>query len=470
MNSIITRFAPSPTGNLHIGGVRTALINFIVTQQAKKENLDSKFLLRIEDTDTKRSNNKFKDNIINGLDWLGITFDNEIYIQSQKIKRHREIAYELLNKNKAFKCICTKEVLEKKRYENQKNKKNVKRLCNLCEKNPKIQSLEKDYVIRIKIPNTNKTYINDLVQGSIIIDNQEIDNFILLRNDGSPTYMLSVVVDDFDMGVNLIIRGDDHLNNAFRQFFIYKNMNWPIPKYAHIPLIHGEDGKKLSKRHGSVDINEFKELGYLKAAIINNLILLGWSPSNSNEILEIDKIIELFDLNKISKSSSIFSYDKLNFFNNHFIKKDNNLNHLYDYLKGNVILKNYIENDKYKFKRLILIYKNNISFYKSLENICFTYFDKKFTTKKNKLFINTFNKLIKEFLMILEKSDIWDLDSLEKDLNDFIKIKKIKFILFGKPLRLVLLNQENGPSIKNILYILGKKNTILRIKNYIKQI
>jgi glutamyl-tRNA synthetase len=470
MNAIITRFAPSPTGNLHIGGVRTALINFVVTEQAKKKNLDSKFLLRIEDTDIKRSSNKFKDNIIKALDWLGINFDNEIYIQSKQIKRHKEIAYELLDKKKAFKCICTKEELEKKRNLNQKNKKNIKRLCDTCENDPKIQSLERDYVIRIKIPNTNKTSINDLVQGKVITDNKEIDNFILLRNDGSPTYMLSVVVDDFDMGVNLIIRGDDHLNNAFRQFFIYKNMNWPIPKYAHIPLIHGEDGKKLSKRHGSVDVNEFKELGYLKESIINNLILLGWSPSNSNEILKMDRIIDLFDLSKMSKSSSIFSYVKLNFLNNHFIKEDNNFNNLYDYSKNNIVLKNYIEEDKNKFNRLILIYKDNISFYKNLEYICFSYFDKEFITKKNILLNNYFNNLINEFLIILKNIDIWDKNILEKEIDYFIKIKKIKFKLFGKPLRILLLNQENGPSIRDILYILGKKNTIVRIKNYIRKI
>ena len=256
------------------------------------------------------------DNIISGLKWLGINHDDTIYIQSKKLNRHQEIAFDLLRNKKAFKCVCSNELLEKRRREIRESKINIKRLCKICEEDDEIQDLKEGFAIRIKIPNTGKTEINDLIQGKIIVQNEELDNFILLRNDGSPTYMLSVVVDDFDMNVNMIIRGDDHLNNAFRQFYIYKNMKWEIPEYAHIPLIHGEDGKKLSKRHGAVSINEFKENGYLKESIINNLILLGWAPPTNDEKLKIDEIINLYNLKNISKSSSIFSYDKLNFFNN----------------------------------------------------------------------------------------------------------------------------------------------------------
>ena len=263
MNAIITRFAPSPTGNLHIGGVRTALLNYVITQKAKKKFPKSKFLLRIEDTDKIRSNNEFKNNIIDELNWMGFHHDDEPYIQSERIKRHQEVALDLLENNKAFKCICKPAELEKKRNENMKKHTNVKRLCAKCENSHDVQKLKNGYVIRIKIPNSENITLTDLVQGGITVENQEIDNFIILRNDGTPTYMLAVVVDDFDMGVNLIIRGDDHLNNSFRQFYIYKNMHWPIPQYAHIPLIHGEDGKKLSKRHGVLNISEFKKKGYL---------------------------------------------------------------------------------------------------------------------------------------------------------------------------------------------------------------
>jgi len=470
MNAIITRFAPSPTGNLHIGGIRTALINFIITQQAKKKYSESKFLLRIEDTDKKRSNNEFKENIINGLKWLGIIHDNEIYIQSERLKRHQEVAYNLLNKKKAFKCICTLETLKKKREENQKNKVNHKKLCETCEEDNKIQSLMEGYTIRIKIPQIKATSINDLIQGNLKIQNKEIDNFILLRKDGSPTYMLSVVVDDFDMGVNLIIRGDDHLNNAFRQYYIYHNLNWSIPQYAHIPLIYGEDGKKLSKRHGAVDIGELKCQGYLKDSIINNLILLGWAPPNSNEIITINEIIKLFDIKKISKSSSIFNYDKLNFFNNYFINEDKDFQNLFNYLQDNDILNNYSNNDIHKFKRLFFVYKKNLNFYKDLENICPVYFDENFITNKNKILDETFNKLIKDFSLLLQKIDKWEKEFLERQIEHFINIKKIKFVKLGKPLRFVMINSENGPSITDILFILGKKDSILRIKNYIKHI
>ena len=470
MNSVITRFAPSPTGNLHIGGVRTALINYIVTQQAKKEHSESKFLLRIEDTDKKRSTNEFIDNIIEGLNWLGIHYDKEPYIQSKRIKRHQEIAYKLINQKKAYKCVCTPEDLEKKREENKKNKINLKRLCETCEDNLKIQSLREGYAIRIKIPITEQTYINDLIQGKITVQNKELDNFIILRNDGSPTYMLSVVVDDFDMGVNLIIRGDDHLNNVFRQLYIYKNMSWSIPKYAHIPLIHGEDGKKLSKRHGALNINEFKEAGYLQESIINNLILLGWAPPEQKEIIRINDIIKFFDIRKFSKSSSIFSYDKLTFFNNHYINDENNYVKLLNYCKKYDILNYYLKTDVEKLKRIFFIYKKNLYFYKDLEKICPIYFEVKYQTKKNNLLDNSFNLLIKEFTLILEKINNWEIDNLEQSIKDFIKFKKIKFIFFGKPLRLMLINSENGPSIKDILFILGKKNSIQRIKNYISAI
>ena len=263
MNDVVARFAPSPTGFLHTGGIRTALINYIFVQQSKKKNSNSKLLLRIEDTDITRSKNEYKKSILDGLEWMGIKWDEKLQTQSERIKRHKEIAYKLLEKKHAYKCICTKAELEAKRLENQKLRKNVKRLCTKCKNDSVIQTLEKDFCIRIDIPNDGEISILDKIQGEVIVKNKEIDNFILLRKDGTPTYMLSVVVDDHDMGVNMIIRGDDHLNNIFRQLHIYKSLQWDFPTYAHHPLIHGDDGLKLSKRHGAVDINEFKKKGYL---------------------------------------------------------------------------------------------------------------------------------------------------------------------------------------------------------------
>ena len=467
MNAIVTRFAPSPTGNLHIGSVRTALINYVISKQAKKKDPDSKFLLRIEDTDKTRSNNEYKENILKGLKWLGISYDEEPYIQSLHIKRHQEIAKELIKNKRAFKCICTKEILESERTKIRKNLSRNKKLCKSCETNEEIQSMNKNYTVRIKIPNEGITLIRDAIQGEIKVDHKEIDDFILLREDGTPTYMLSVVVDDFDMGVNFVIRGDDHINNMFRQYFIYKNMNWKTPKYAHLALIHGEDGKKLSKRHGAVDIHSFKDMGYLKESIINNLILLGWSAKEKEEFINLEKIIELFEIKNISKSSSIFNYNKLNFFNNYYIKNDGQYFELLNYCNNNNILFEYISLNKDKFLKLFNIYKEKVLFYKNLEDISKCYFQDNFISKKNNFLDNNFNFLIKEFFIILKNLENWEIIYIEEKIKKFIDDKNIKFVLFGKPMRLMLINEEKGPSISEILYILGKKSSMLRINNYI---
>ena len=283
MTEIITRFAPSPTGNFHIGSARTALINFIF----KSKYSNSKMYLRIEDTDKDRSTKEYKNNIIDGLKWLGINWDAEPQIQSLNINRHLEIANKLVDKNKAYKCVCTEIELEERRKKINSGEIKSKKACISCESNKKIQSLKDGFVIRIKIPNNGKEILYDQIQGKVEVKKNEIDDFVLIRQDNTPTYMLSVVVDDNDLGVNYIIRGDDHLNNYFRQKFIYEYMNWEIPKYAHIPLIHGEDGTKLSKRHGAINILDLKQQGFLPEAIINNLILLGWASKKKEKMKKL---------------------------------------------------------------------------------------------------------------------------------------------------------------------------------------
>ena len=467
MNHVVARFAPSPTGFLHIGGIRTALINYIFVKQAKLKNFKSKLLLRIEDTDKNRSKIKYKENIINSLKWLGIKWDGDLFIQSHRIERHKEVAFKLLEKGQAFKCICTSEQLESKRLENQKNHLNNKRLCTKCENDSKVQLLKKNYCIRIKIPNVGKLSITDKIQQKVTVENKEIDNFILLRNDGTPTYMLSVVVDDHDMNVNIIIRGNDHLNNTFRQLHIYKNLNWNIPEYAHLPLIHGSDGSKLSKRHGAVNINEYKQKGYIPQSIINNLILLGWSPKKNDEIIEINEIIKIFKLEEMSKSSSIFNYDKLNHFNNHYLRKKENYQYFVTFVKNNNIFNDFFNEDNIKIKKIFETYKKNISYYCELEYILKIYYDKTFKTNLDSNLEINFNSILKEFINQLNKINDWNLTNLENCIKKFIENKKIKFSIFGKPMRLVLTNLNNGPSISDILYILGKKNTLLRLNNYI---
>ena len=462
MTKMITRFAPSPTGNLHIGGVRTALINFI----CKSKDINSKLYLRIEDTDKERSKEEFKNNIISGLQWLGIDWDNEPQIQSQNINRHLEIANELLNNSKAFKCICSEEELNIRRKKINSGEITSKKICVSCEKNTKVQNLEKEYVIRIKIPTEDKEILEDVVQGNVEVKNSEIDEFVLVRRDGSPTYMLSVVVDDHDLGVNFIIRGDDHLNNYFRQKFIYEYMNWEIPAYAHIPLIHGEDGSKLSKRHGAVNLIDLKKQGYLPEAIINNLILLGWSPKKNDELIQLKNIISIFNIKDLSKSASIFSYKKLNYFNNYYLKQEQNLELFIEYCKSNINLQKYIEKDEKKLIRIFNIYKKDISKYEEMLNIAEIYFNSNFETLKNEIFQQEFNNCFNNFLDLINSIKNWEYDVINLEIKDFLKKNNLKFPILGKPVRFLLTNNYNGPSITDIFMILGKYQSIERLNKY----
>ena len=465
MTEIITRFAPSPTGNLHIGSARTALINFIISQQ----NLSSKFYLRIEDTDKIRSKEEYTKNIIKSLLWLGLSWDSEPQIQSQRINQHKKIANLLLDKNYAYKCNCDEEKLEEKRRLIKKHNLNIKKICTTCKEDQSVQNLSSNYVVRIKIPIDGQTNITDIVQGNILIKNKELDDYIILRKDGTPTYMLSVAVDDHDLGINYIIRGDDHLNNTFRQKYIYEFMDWKEPKYSHIPLIQGEDGAKLSKRLGSVNIIDLKNIGYLPEAIINNLILLGWSPNKKeSELVTLEEIINKFKLEEFSKSSSIFSYSKLNFFNNYYLRLDENLNSFVDFCKKHHILKLYYEDDKNKLLKVFEIYKKNLNYYEEILNYINIFFDKEYilseTTDK---FDNIFEKNFKEFKQDLSKINNWTKEELENHLKIFLKEKNIKYPIFGKPLRYILTKFYDGPSISDIFFILGKKGSMERLNQYI---
>jgi len=464
MTKYITRFAPSPTGNLHLGGARTALINYIISKQS-----NSKFYLRIEDTDKKRSKKIFKKNIMESLNWLGLEWNTEIQIQSKRIKEHQEIGKKLLKSNNAYKCICNEKKIKERRELIIKNNKNSKKVCTTCKKDDNVQNLNSNYAVRLLIPEEGNTKINDFVQGEVTINNKELDDFIILRNDGTPTYMLAVVADDFDLGVNLIIRGDDHLNNSFRQKYIYKFMNWPEPQYAHIPLIHGEDGSKLSKRHGAMNIIDLKQKGYLPQAIINNLILLGWSPNKGkDELVTIEEIINQFQIKEISKSSSIFNYNKLNFFNNYYIRLNENLENFINYCKFNNKLKKYFIEDKERLLKIFHVYNEKIDYYEEILNYTNIYFDKYFTLSENdKKFNDIFNKNLDNFKNEIFKINIWTKENIEIFIKNFLNEKNIKFPIFAKPLRFLLTNSYEGPSIENIFFILGKISSMKRLNHYI---
>ncbi len=314
--SVVTRFAPSPTGYLHIGGARTALFNWLYARHH-----GGKALLRIEDTDAKRSTQDAIDKIIDGLDWLGLEYDAELVFQSHRAARHAEVAQELLDTGHAYMCFATPEELEAMRAEQRANKQPLRYDGRWRDRDPSEAPAGAPFVIRLKTPNDGETVIDDAVQGRVTVKNVEIDDYVLLRADGTPTYMLAVVVDDHDMGVTHVIRGDDHLNNAFRQLPIIRAMGWPEPVYAHIPLIHGADGAKLSKRHGAVGVESYRdELGVLPEALFNYLLRLGWGYGDREEIGR-DEAIALFDLDGVGKSASRFDLKKLQHLNGHYIRE-----------------------------------------------------------------------------------------------------------------------------------------------------
>ncbi len=320
-NQVVTRFAPSPTGFLHIGGARTALFNWLYARHH-----GGKALLRIEDTDKKRSTQEAIDAILDGLNWLGLDYDEDPTFQSQRAARHAELAHALLEAGHAYKCFATPEELAEMREQQRANKQPLRYDGRWRDRDPSEAPDGAPFTVRLKTPLDGVTTIKDQVQGAVSVKNAELDDYIILRADGSPTYMLAVVVDDHDMGVTHIIRGDDHFNNAFRQLPIYRAMEqieggWPDPIYAHIPLIHGSDGAKLSKRHGSLGVEAYRdEMGILSDALFNYLLRLGWGHGDREEITR-SEAIELFDLSGVGKSPSRFDLKKLENLNGHYIRE-----------------------------------------------------------------------------------------------------------------------------------------------------
>ncbi len=318
---VVTRFAPSPTGFLHIGGARTALFNWLYARHH-----GGRTLLRIEDTDRKRSTQEAIDAIIEGLDWLGLDYDAPPIFQSDRAERHAEIAWQLLEAGHAYKCFATPEELEAMREEQRANKQPLRYDGRWRDRDPSEAPEGAPFTIRLRTPTEGEVTIHDRVQGAVTVKNEEIDDYIILRADGTPTYMLAVVVDDHDMGVTHVIRGDDHLNNAFRQLPIIRAMNaiegnWPDPVYAHIPLIHGSDGAKLSKRHGALGVEAYRdEFGILPEALFNYLLRLGWGHGDREEITR-DEAVQLFDLDGVGKSPSRFDLKKLENLNGHYLRE-----------------------------------------------------------------------------------------------------------------------------------------------------
>ena len=453
---VITRFAPSPTGELHIGGARTALFNYLYSK-----NQNGKFLLRIEDTDKERSKKIYEDQIINSLKWLEINFDDKPFYQSNNIQKHIDVAKKLYENQFAYKCYCSKEELDKKR-ENAKNNGINYMYDGKCRELKENKNLP--FVIRLKVEKDKKITLYDGVQGNVEIDTNSIEDFILLRSDNTPTYNLSAAVDDKLMNITHVIRGDDHKINALKQIFIFQYMNWKLPKYFHIPLIHSEGGKKLSKRDNASTTEDYKKIGILPIALRNYLLRLGWSYKDK-EIFNDDESIKYFTLKNIGKSPSKLDFDRIKSLNEHYIKNldkkiltDNLISYIKNYkniLKDEVSIK-IIENIdilKNKAKTLEDIYNNStfIFNYEKTEEII---------NKTNKIYIIKFRDEV-------SKLKSYDNEKISKINETIIKENNIKFKDLGQPLRLILTGSSQAPSITDIIKILGISETIDRINSHI---
>ena len=443
---IRTRFAPSPTGKLHIGGARTALFNYLFA----KSN-GGKFLLRIEDTDIKRSSKENIDVILNGLNWLKLIPSEKEKYQSNETQQHIDIAYKLLKNGFAYKCYLSAEELNEMRNQSRKKGEVIKspyrdNLANL--KN-------KDFVIRLKMPLEGQTTINDKVQGEVNVNNSILDDMVLLRKDNSPTYMLASVVDDYNMEITNIIRGDDHFNNAFRQIQIIKYMNWPIPTYAHIPLIHGEDGTKLSKRHGAENVMDYKQNGYEVEVLKNYLLRLGYSI-NDDKIYDLDNNTFNFKLDKINKSPSRFDLKKLSNMNALYLRTQP-LNNLLNRIKTKFNLNEEI------LERLDFLLPDLIQRYTYLNEIenDFLWLSNDFTNNLSDLNQENLN-LVFKVLNIL-KSTEWNLIELKKNIEKFLVENNLKMKDLGPILRSILTGKTNTPDIFKVIFIIGRNECIKRL-------
>ena len=462
MSLVATRFAPSPTGPLHIGGVRTALFNWLFSKNNK-----GKFYLRIEDTDRERSKDEYKKQIIESLNWIGINHDDKEYIQSNKINEHKEIAKELLKNGFAYECYCSEE--EIKDQKEKCKKQGIAYIYNRKWRNPKDLEIPKNIkpVIRFKSKISGNSIVKDLVQGEINISNSIIEDFVILRQDGSPTYQLSAVVDDHLMKITHVIRGDDHKINTFKQIQIYEAMKWNIPEFAHIPLIHSEKGSKLSKRDKASTIDDYIKIGILSEALRNYLLRLGWAHKDK-EIFNLDESIKLFDLKGVGKSPSKLDMSRILSLNEHYIKHMDE-KELFKFLKiYSQKFKKNIDQSKEssiiksmsflinKAKTLGDIYQN--SQYILQDNI-------KISPDDSKLLDNSSKNIIKDFLDEFEKMSKITKENLEKTINGLIDKHKTNLKGVGQPLRIVLTGSRFGPGIYNIILSLNKDVVVKRLKN-----
>jgi len=465
---VITRFAPSPTGFLHIGGARTALFNWLY---AKANN--GKMLLRIEDTDRERSTEEAIIAIKDGLSWLGLEWDGDAVSQYERADRHREVAHQMVEAGTAYRCYCTAEELETMREK-----------ARTEGRNPMYDGTWRDrtdqpdlpFVIRLKTPHDGETIVHDQVQGEVKFPNKDLDDLILLRSDSNPTYMLAVVVDDHDMGVTHIIRGDDHLTNAARQSIIFNAMNWDVPVMAHIPLIHGTDGAKLSKRHGAIGAEAYRAMGYLPEGLRNYLVRLGWAHGN-DEIMSTEQLIEWFGFDGMNKGASRFDFTKLEAINAHYIKNSDDTallaeieSVLHELEGGEFIRDNMTPERQEIFTAAISSLKERA---KTLTQIVqgakfiFEDLPLEMEEKASALLDEDGLSVIRSITPDFAAINDWNHDTIAETIKNFAEKHDLKLGKVAQPIRAALTGKNTSPGAFDVLTFLGKKEAINRLDFFI---
>jgi glutamyl-tRNA synthetase len=466
---IVTRFAPSPTGFLHIGGGRTALFNWLY---AKRHG--GKMLLRIEDTDRERSTAAAINAIIDGLTWLGLNWDGEIIFQFSRAARHRQVAEQLLGSGHAYRCYCSQDELTAMREKARAEGRTRLYEGHCRDRDPKDVPAGVNPVIRLKAPLTGETVVDDQVQGRVVWQNDNLDDFVLLRSDSTPTYMLAVVVDDHDMAVTHIIRGDDHLNNAARQTQIYHALGWKVPVMAHIPLIHGPDGSKLSKRHGALGVDAYRAMGYLPAAMRNYLVRLGWSHGDQ-EIFSAEEMIAAFDLPQIGRSPARFDFTKLESLNGHYIRASDDadliaaMEQLLPHIAGGQELTSKMTSVlrakllaampglKERAKTLVELFEAS--------RFLWTSRPIDIADQAKTLLTGEAKTLIAALLPELEAVPDWNAATVEAIVRPYAERAGLKLGAVAQPLRAALTGRATSPPIFDVLAVLGREESLARLRD-----
>src|SRR6202522_2413152 len=467
MSAVITRFAPSPTGFLHIGGARTALFNWLYAKR-----FGGRFLLRIEDTDRERSTQAAVDAILDGLKWLGLDWDGEAISQFQRAERHREVASQLLVSGGAYRCYASVQELEQMREKARLEGKPMRYDGRWRDRDPAEAPAGVKPVIRLRASQEGETVIDDKVQGKVVFANKDLDDLVLLRSDGNPTYMLAVVVDDHDMGVTHIIRGDDHLINAARQKQIYDALGWDIPSMSHIPLIHGPDGSKLSKRHGALGVDAYRAMGYLPAALRNYLVRLGWSHGDQ-EIFSTEEMIAAFDLSGIGKSAARFDFAKLENLNGHYIRHsdDQSLVKMFEqvlpFVPNGAELKAKL-NDRTRgqlLQAMPSLKERAKTLIELIDSAYYIFADRplEIDAKAATLLTPESRLLIGRLRVALWAVKDWTAEETETAMRGFADQNGLKFGAVAQPLRAALTGRTTSPGIFDVLAVLGRQESLARL-------